>query len=62
MASCGWNSVRRRKRRRRADVHVGVAGPVGLIRERLTGFPDVTTSIVDMFVSGDKLAVSVHAA
>ena len=39
-------------------VHVGVAGPVGRIRERLTGFPDVTTSIVDMFVAGDKLAVS----
>jgi hypothetical protein len=26
-------------------VHVGVAGPVGRIRGRLTGFPDVTTSI-----------------
>ena len=39
-------------------VHVGVAGPVGRIRERLTGFPDLTTSIQDMFVSGDKLAVS----
>ena len=39
-------------------VHVGVAGPVGRIRERLTGFPDVTTSIEDMFVSGDKLAVT----
>jgi steroid delta-isomerase-like uncharacterized protein len=39
-------------------VHVGVAGPVGRITERLTGFPDLTTSIVDMFVSGDKLAVS----
>jgi steroid delta-isomerase-like uncharacterized protein len=39
-------------------VHVGVAGPVGRISERLTGFPDLTTSIVDMFVSGDKLAVS----
>jgi predicted ester cyclase len=39
-------------------VHVGVAGPVGRIRERLTGFPDLTTTIVDMFVSGDKLAVS----
>jgi predicted ester cyclase len=38
-------------------VHVGVAGPAGRIRERLTGFPDVSTSIVDMFVSGDKLAV-----
>jgi predicted ester cyclase len=39
-------------------VHVGVAGPVGRIRDRLTGFPDLTTSIEDMFVSGDKLAVT----
>ncbi len=39
-------------------VHVGVAGPVGRIHERLAGFPDLTTSIVDMFVSGDKIAVS----
>jgi steroid delta-isomerase-like uncharacterized protein len=39
-------------------VHVGVAGPAGRIRERLTGFPDLTTSIQDMFVSGDKLAVT----
>jgi len=39
-------------------VHVGVAGPVGRIRERLAGFPDVATSIEDMFVSGDKLAVT----
>jgi predicted ester cyclase len=39
-------------------VHVGVAGPVGRIRERLTAFPDLTTSIEDMFVSGDKLAVT----
>jgi predicted ester cyclase len=39
-------------------VHVGMAGPVGRIRERLTGFPDLTTSIQDMFVSGDKLAVT----
>jgi predicted ester cyclase len=39
-------------------VHVGVAGPVGRIRERLTGFPDVSTTIQDMFVSGDKLAVT----
>ena len=39
-------------------VHVGVAGPVGRIRDRLTGFPDVTTTIQDMFVSGDKLAVT----
>ena len=39
-------------------VHVGTAGPVGRIRERLTGFPDLATSIQDMFVSGDKLAVT----
>jgi predicted ester cyclase len=39
-------------------VHVGVAGPVGRIRERLTGFPDLVTSIEDLFVSGDKLAVT----
>jgi predicted ester cyclase len=39
-------------------VHVGVAGPVGRIRDRLTGFPDLSTSIQDVFVSGDKLAVT----
>jgi steroid delta-isomerase-like uncharacterized protein len=39
-------------------VHVGVAGPVGRIRERLTGFPDLTTDIQDMFVSDGKLAVT----
>jgi predicted ester cyclase len=39
-------------------VHVGVAGPVGRIRDRLAGFPDLTTSIQDMFVSGGKLAVT----
>jgi predicted ester cyclase len=39
-------------------IRVGVAGPVGRIRDRLTGFPDLTTSIQDMFVSGDKLAVT----
>jgi predicted ester cyclase len=39
-------------------VHVGVSGPVIRIRDRLTGFPDLTTSIDDMFVSGDKLAVT----
>jgi predicted ester cyclase len=39
-------------------VHVGVAGPVGRIRERLTAFPDLITSIEDLFVSGDKLAVT----
>lgn len=39
-------------------VPVGVAGPVGRIRERLAGFPDLTTTIQDMFVSGNKLAVT----
>jgi len=39
-------------------VRVGVAGPVGRIRDRLRGFPDLTTTIEDMFVSGDKLAVT----
>ena len=39
-------------------VRVGVAGPVGRIRDRLAGFPDLTTTIQDMFVSGDKLAVT----
>jgi predicted ester cyclase len=39
-------------------VQVGVAGPVGRIRARLAAFPDLTTSIEDMFVSGDKLAVT----
>jgi predicted ester cyclase len=39
-------------------VHVGVAGPVGRIADRLAGFPDLSTSIEDMFVSGDKLAVT----
>ena len=39
-------------------VRVGVAGPVGRIRDRLTAFPDLTTDIEDMFVSGDKLAVT----
>jgi steroid delta-isomerase-like uncharacterized protein len=39
-------------------VHVGAAGPAGRIRERLAAFPDLTTSIEDMFVSGDKLAVT----
>jgi len=46
------------KNLRTNGVHVGVAGPVGRIRERLTGFPDLTISIQDMFVSGDKLAVT----
>jgi predicted ester cyclase len=39
-------------------VRVGVAGPAGRIGDRLAGFPDLTTSIQDMFVSGDKLAVT----
>jgi predicted ester cyclase len=39
-------------------VRVGVAGPVARIRDRLIGFPDLTTSIEDMFISGDKLAVT----
>jgi predicted ester cyclase len=39
-------------------VRVGVAGPVGRIRDRLDAFPDLTTTIQDMFVSGDKLAVT----
>jgi predicted ester cyclase len=39
-------------------VHVGVAGPVGRIRDRLAAFPDLTTSIEDMVVAGDKLAIS----
>ena len=39
-------------------VRVGVGGPIGRIRDRLAGFPDLTTSIEDMFVSGDKLAVT----
>jgi predicted ester cyclase len=43
---------------RNNGVRVGVAGPVGRIRDRLAAFPDLTTSIEDMFVSGDKLAVT----
>jgi predicted ester cyclase len=39
-------------------VHVGVAGPVARIRDRLIGFPDLATSIEEMFVSGNKLAVT----
>jgi predicted ester cyclase len=39
-------------------VLVGVAGPVARISDRLAGFPGLTTSIEDMFVSGDKLAVT----
>jgi predicted ester cyclase len=40
------------------NLAMAVAGPVGRIRDRLTGFPDVTTSIQDMFVAGNKLAVT----
>jgi predicted ester cyclase len=39
-------------------IHVGVAGPTGRIRDRLAGFPDLTTEIQEMFVSGDKLSVA----
>jgi len=39
-------------------VHVGVAGPVSRIRDRLAAFPDLATRIEDMFASGDKLAVT----
>jgi predicted ester cyclase len=39
-------------------VRVGIAGPVGRIRDRLAAFPDLTTSIEDMFVAGNKLAVT----
>ena len=39
-------------------VRVGVSGPVGRIRDRLTGFSDLTTTIQDIFVFGDKLAVT----
>ena len=39
-------------------VQVGVAGPVSRIRNRLTAFPDLTTRIEDMFVCGNKLAVT----
>jgi predicted ester cyclase len=39
-------------------VHVGVAGPVTRIRDRLAAFPDLSTRIEDMFASGDKLTVT----
>jgi len=39
-------------------VYIGVSGPVGRIRDRLTGFPDLARSIQDMFLSGEKLAVT----
>lgn len=35
-------------------VAVGVAGPKRRIQERLAGFPDLTTDIVDMFSADDK--------
>lgn len=34
---------------------VGVAGPKRKIQERLAGFPDLTTTIVDMFSAHDKI-------
>jgi predicted ester cyclase len=39
-------------------IHVGVAGPAGRIRDRLAGFPDLTTEIQEMFVSGGRLSVA----
>lgn len=36
-------------------VLVGVAGPKRRIQERLAGFPDLTTSIEDMFSANDKI-------
>jgi steroid delta-isomerase-like uncharacterized protein len=33
-------------------VHTGVAGPVGRIKARLTAFPDLSTSIDEMFQDG----------
>lgn len=33
-----------------------MAGPKRGIQERLAGFPDLTTSIEDMFSAGDKIA------
>jgi len=43
---------------RNNGVQVGAAGPVGRIRDRLSAFPDLTTTIEDLFVSADKLAVT----
>jgi predicted ester cyclase len=37
---------------------VGTAGPVSRVRDRLAAFPDLTTSIEDIFACGDKLAVT----
>jgi len=36
-------------------VAVGVAGPKRRIQERLAGFPDLSTHIVEMFSAGDKV-------
>jgi predicted ester cyclase len=36
-------------------VIVGVAEPKRRIQERMAGFPDLSTHIVDMFSAGDKL-------
>lgn len=41
------------ERVRTNGVHVGVAGPAGRIRDRLRGFPDLTTSIEEMFQLND---------
>jgi predicted ester cyclase len=38
-------------------VLVGVAGPKDRILARLKGFPDIVTSIEDMFAAGDKLVI-----
>ena len=38
-------------------VHVGAAGPRGRILERLAGFPDLTTEIVELFAAADKVVV-----
>jgi predicted ester cyclase len=43
---------------RNNGVQVGIAGPVGRIRDRLSAFPDLTTTIDDLFVSADKLAIT----
>ena len=43
-------------------VHVGVAGPVGRIRERLAGFPDVSTDQFGILKQIGYLPDSVHAA
>jgi predicted ester cyclase len=37
-------------------VLVGVAGPVGRIRERLAGFPDLSTTIEEILRAGDTVA------